>query len=233
MWIRLAALIACHASSTQALRLDGPDRVTVDRLGPVSGPRIVAGDGELPSGLIWTLSREGVARLDGNQVIAEGPGEVAVIAEWEGAKVQWTLVVELETQLSFVSPPPRRHRRRARPAGRQRPRRGRAHRSGPRRVDLLGQERARGRSFRPRHRRLPRRRLRHGDGVGGVGDGRGRGPRVASGLQIAAYRSRPRDRGTGPWRGARGLRRRALRRGGPRGPWRPCAAWRGTLPCGR
>lgn len=106
MSIRLLVLFACFATGTRTLTLEGPSDVSVDRLGPVPAPRVVAEDGSVPEGLIWNLSREGVARIEGGQVIAEGPGEVEVSVEWEGSRVAWMLRVELETVLSFVSPPP-------------------------------------------------------------------------------------------------------------------------------
>jgi hypothetical protein len=101
-WFWLAG--ACSPSSP-ALVLDGPPVVKVDRLGPVQGPKVALEDGTHPTGVIWSLSREGVAHLQGDQVVAYGPGEVDVIAEWEGARVEWTLMVELATMLTLVDPP--------------------------------------------------------------------------------------------------------------------------------
>jgi hypothetical protein len=101
-WLWLAG--AC-SSSSPTLVLDGPPVVKVDRLGPVQGPKVVLEDGTHPTGVIWSLSREGVAHLQGDQVVAYGPGEVDVVAEWEGARVEWTLVVELATMLTLVDPP--------------------------------------------------------------------------------------------------------------------------------
>src|SRR5688572_3827333 len=97
---------ACGTSSP-ALELEGPAEVRVNRLGPVHGPKVVLDDGSIPTGVIWSVSKEGVARLSGDQVIAEGAGEVDIIAEWEGARVEWTLIVEPATLLSLVDPPPR------------------------------------------------------------------------------------------------------------------------------
>lgn len=99
------ALFACVTSGKPELRLDGPDRIAVNHLGPVDGPRVVLDEGAAPDGLILTLSRPGVARIEGNRVIALAPGVVDVVAEWEGDRVVWTLEVALETTLSFVDPP--------------------------------------------------------------------------------------------------------------------------------
>lgn len=104
--IRLLVLLGCGTTAQPQLRLDGPDRVYVNHLGAVEGgPVVLLEDGSPPDGLILTLSRSGVARIEGDRVVALAPGEVGVIAEWEGAQVEWTLVVELETMLAFVSPP--------------------------------------------------------------------------------------------------------------------------------
>lgn len=97
--------LACGAPEEPELRLEGPSEVRVESLGPVDGPKVVLDDGSSPEGLIWTLSRDGVARLVGDRVIAEGPGDVEVAAEWEGERVSWTLHVELATMLVVVEPP--------------------------------------------------------------------------------------------------------------------------------
>jgi hypothetical protein len=101
----LVLTVACGSSPVPQLRLDGPAEVQVEALGPVDGPRVVLENGHVPDGLIWTLSRDGVARIVGGRVVAEGPGEVQVAAEWEGERVVWTLRVELATMLAFVDPP--------------------------------------------------------------------------------------------------------------------------------
>ena len=99
-------LAACSGEEEPPLLvLDGPARVRVDRLGAVMGPDVRLDDGSVPRGLIWSLSPHGVARFDGQTVVAEGPGEVRVIAEWEEQQVEWTLVVELATMLAFVDVP--------------------------------------------------------------------------------------------------------------------------------
>jgi hypothetical protein len=106
MWTGALILgLACGEPDPPELRLDGPSEVRVGSLGPVDGPRVILEDGRSPDGLIWTLSRDGVARIVGGEVIAEGPGDVEVAAEWEGERVVWTLHVELATELAFVDPP--------------------------------------------------------------------------------------------------------------------------------
>ncbi|MCB9687568.1 MAG: hypothetical protein H6738_16605 [Alphaproteobacteria bacterium] len=102
----LIVLIACETRREPELLLDGPSEVRVDHLGPVvPAPRVVLGDGEVPEGLIWSFSRPGVASIQHGTLLAEGPGEVEVVAEWEGERVAWDLVVELRTELSFVEAP--------------------------------------------------------------------------------------------------------------------------------
>ena len=101
----LVLTVACSWHETPELLLDGPSEVRVEVLGPVDGPRVVLEDGREPDGLIWTLSRDGVARIVGGRVVAEGPGAVEVAAEWEGERVAWVLHVELATMLAFVDPP--------------------------------------------------------------------------------------------------------------------------------
>jgi hypothetical protein len=101
----LAFATACGRDEPDRLVLDGPTDVRVTELGPVDGPDVRLTSGDLPDGLIWTLSRSGVARIEDGRVIAEGPGQVEVAAEWEGARVSWTLAVELDTTVSFVGPP--------------------------------------------------------------------------------------------------------------------------------
>jgi hypothetical protein len=66
---------------------------------------VVLAGGAEPEGLIWSFSRPGVATFERGAVLAEGPGEVDVVAEWEGERVAWHLVVELGTELSFVDVP--------------------------------------------------------------------------------------------------------------------------------
>ncbi|HHO53708.1 MAG TPA: hypothetical protein ENK18_23255 [Deltaproteobacteria bacterium] len=102
------ALSACvRTDGAPELVLDGPARVRVDRLGPIEGPRILLDNGSEPHGVIWSLSEDGVARLDGAQLVAVGSGEVQVVGEWEDQRIEWTLVVELATLLSFVDAPAR------------------------------------------------------------------------------------------------------------------------------
>lgn len=102
VWFRL--ILACDGSSP-TLVLSGPAEVHIHHTGPVDAPKVMLEDGSAPVGVIWSLSREGVARIEGDRVVAEGPGEVDVVAEWEGMQVRWKLVVELATSVSFVSPP--------------------------------------------------------------------------------------------------------------------------------
>ena len=79
--------------------------VRVDRLGPVIGPRVGLDDGSEPHGIIWSVTEEAVATIDGEEVIAVGPGEARVVGEWEDQRIEWRLLVELATRLSFVDAP--------------------------------------------------------------------------------------------------------------------------------
>ncbi|MEQ1567014.1 MAG: hypothetical protein ABMA64_15350 [Myxococcota bacterium] len=103
----IAVWVACGRDEPppEQLVLTGPTEVRVSELGPVAGPTVRLTSGRDPDGLIWTLSRPGVARLDEGRVVALGPGEVEVAAEWEGMRVTWRLAVELDTRLAFVAPP--------------------------------------------------------------------------------------------------------------------------------
>lgn len=108
-------LFGCTGAPPPGLTLDGPSEVRVSELGRVDGPRVVASDGvvllpglrDAAHDVDWALSRDGVARLADGQVIAEGPGQVSVSAEWEEARVEWTLKVELHTVVWIVDPPTR------------------------------------------------------------------------------------------------------------------------------
>src|SRR5687767_4058527 len=101
----VVTLVARGSYQPPELVLDGPEHLRVERLGPVDGPTVRLEDGTEPVGVIWTLSREGVAHVEGDRLVAEGPGEVQVVAEWEDQRVEWTLLVELGTRLGFVHPP--------------------------------------------------------------------------------------------------------------------------------
>jgi Bacterial Ig-like domain (group 2) len=106
----LLMLLACAEATLPELALDGPAEIRVSELGPVVGPEVRTGDGEvvLPGvegPVQWSLSRPGVARFEGGVVVAEGPGQVVIGARWEDAQVDWTLRVELKTVVWFVDPP--------------------------------------------------------------------------------------------------------------------------------
>ncbi len=103
----VVTMLACTTYEAPELVLDGPEHLRVDRLGPVDGPRVQLQDGTEPEGVIWTLSRDGVAHVENGRLVAEGPGEVQVVAEWEDQRVEWTLLVELGAMLAFVRPPSR------------------------------------------------------------------------------------------------------------------------------
>jgi hypothetical protein len=105
-WL-VALALSCSSEEPAVLILDGPEQVRVDHLGPVEAPRVMLEDGAEPRGVIWTAAPEGVARLEGGQVVAIGPGEARVVAEWEEQTVEWTLVVELARVLAFHEPPSR------------------------------------------------------------------------------------------------------------------------------
>ena len=87
--------------------LDGETRVHVERLGAVPMPRVRLNDGTVPRGVLYRFSKPGVAVHNGREMMALGPGEVEVTAEWEGQSVAWTLEVELVTVLKFLNPPAR------------------------------------------------------------------------------------------------------------------------------
>ncbi len=101
------ALCACTLgeSNDPQLELRGPALIRVDRLGPVDRPRVMLHNGSEPHGVIWSVSRTGVAEFDGSDVVAVGAGEVRIMGEWEDQRVEWTLVVELATLLSFIDAP--------------------------------------------------------------------------------------------------------------------------------
>lgn len=103
---------ACE-EPVRELHLEGPTEVRVSELGPVDAPRVVTSTGEVlapaasanAEGPSWTLSRPGVARIDGGQIVAEGPGQVVIGTDWERSHVEWTLRVELHTVVWVVDPP--------------------------------------------------------------------------------------------------------------------------------
>jgi hypothetical protein len=105
-WV--ASLLACTSSPpAEELGLDGPARVRVESLGPVDGPDAVLADGKKAEGVTWTAKPESVAKIEGGEVHAVGPGEATVTGEWQGQKVEWTLVVEPTITLVFVDAPAR------------------------------------------------------------------------------------------------------------------------------
>ena len=92
--------------ATLELSLDGPARVRVDTLGAVDGPGAVLTDGTQPEGVEWTVSDESVARVDGDDVFAEAPGEVTITGTWQEQAVSWTLVVDPAMVLMIAGAPP-------------------------------------------------------------------------------------------------------------------------------
>ena len=179
-----------------------------------------------PDGLIWTLSRDGVARIDGDEVVAEGPGEVQVVAEWEGERVAWTLRVELGDVARVRGPAV------VAPGRASRCRWSSTAKVGDATVDIrrrrLGDVEPGGAhgddEARPSGSGCGRGRLPHGAGARGLGDGRDRGRPVTRGVPTGPGCSSP---------ASRRLRRPASRPGGPRGPSPPCGARPAPRPCGR
>ena len=107
-WLSTMTLVAClGADKDPRLLLHGPEVVRVDRLGPVVGPEVHLDDGSKPHGIIWSVSSDQVAQIDGSIVVAIGPGEARVVGEWEDQRIEWQLVVELATRLTFVDAPAR------------------------------------------------------------------------------------------------------------------------------
>lgn len=106
LWLTISACSLTEPADPQ-LELRGPALVRVDRLGPVEGPRVMLDNGSEPHGVIWSVSRGGIAEFDGSEVVAVGAGEVSVVGEWEDQRIEWTLVVDLATMLAFVDPPAR------------------------------------------------------------------------------------------------------------------------------
>lgn len=93
----LSFLVGCGGEAEapeHTLRLEGPERVRVDELGPVSLPSVVLDDGTVAEGLTWTVGEGSVAKVQGTGVVAVAPGEVEVTGTWQGQTVTWTLVVD-------------------------------------------------------------------------------------------------------------------------------------------
>jgi hypothetical protein len=101
----LFALVGCGSSPEPELVLAVPGELRAFTLGPVEGAPVVLDDGTEPDGVIWTVAHPEVADVQGNRVIAVGPGETAVHAEWEGVRVGFRVIVTLDTQLTFVDAP--------------------------------------------------------------------------------------------------------------------------------
>ncbi len=99
--------VGCTGSKTVdvAISLDGTDEVTVHRLGQVSGPVVLLDDGTVVEDISWTVESADVATIEANVVQAVGPGETAVVGEWEGQQVAWTLRVVPSVTLSFDRAP--------------------------------------------------------------------------------------------------------------------------------
>ena len=101
--------IGCGGEATTELELalDGPARIRIDHLGAVQGPGVVLSDGTEPEGVVWTVSEQGVARVNGDSLVAEAPGEVMITGTWEGQTVNWTLVVDPAMVLHISGARPR------------------------------------------------------------------------------------------------------------------------------
>jgi hypothetical protein len=105
--LAVAMIVGCTSEpGVQELVLDGPREVRVQSLGPVPAPRITTTTGEEPH-LIWQFSRPGVVELEGDRLVAKGPGEVDATAEWEGSAVTFAVVVQLDSELLLPSIPAR------------------------------------------------------------------------------------------------------------------------------
>lgn len=100
-------LVGCESEPERKLGLDGPARVRVESLGPVDGPHAVLDDGSTPDGVTWEAAPAEVARVDGDQVHAVGPGEATVTGRWLEQTVSWTLIVEPSVQIALIDPPAR------------------------------------------------------------------------------------------------------------------------------
>lgn len=98
-------LAACGTEFSEELTIEGPSRIQVDALGPVATPGLRLSDGTAPKGVAWRLSREGIVRLAGSQLVAEAPGEVDVVGSWQTQEVRFTLEVRVDAQLRFVRTP--------------------------------------------------------------------------------------------------------------------------------
>lgn len=105
----LLTLVACGADRDPELVLAGPAEVRASALGPVDAVPVLLDDGTEPDGVIWTVSHPEVADVQGNRVVAVGPGETEVGAEWEGSRITFRVIVALDTQLGFVDAPETLH----------------------------------------------------------------------------------------------------------------------------
>lgn len=97
-------LIGCEAEPQLPLVLDGPARVTVDRLGRVEGPLAHLDGGEAVA-VSWSATPTTVAHVMENEVHAVGPGEAVVTGAWKEQTISWTLVVQPTVTLRLVEPP--------------------------------------------------------------------------------------------------------------------------------
>jgi len=102
--VAVLALVGCGKTDPE-LRLEGVAQVRVDKLGVVAGPLPSLSDGSNPEGLVWSVSSQEVARVDGDQIIASAPGTATVTGEWHGQSVSWKLEVTHEVALHFHDPP--------------------------------------------------------------------------------------------------------------------------------
>lgn len=100
----IALVLSC---SSPTLTLDGPTEVHVEKLGPVDGPKPALSDGTAPTGLVWTSSAASVAGVDGDHIVAVGPGQATITGTWQAQTVGWTLHVEPPVTLVIVDPPER------------------------------------------------------------------------------------------------------------------------------
>ncbi len=103
--IWLLAVACATQQVAPVLTVEGATKLTVDRLGPVDGPRIEFEDGTRPEGLEFTVSDTNVATIDDGRLIAKAPGETQITATWQEQEVVWTLEVDPAVDLRLFDVP--------------------------------------------------------------------------------------------------------------------------------
>lgn len=103
------ALVSCDEAMEApegVVALDGATVVTTRAYGPVEGaPRLRLGDGSEIEPTAIIVEPAEVARVEGDEVVAVGPGDARVIVLSGADQFEWTLQVRPDVRAELIRPP--------------------------------------------------------------------------------------------------------------------------------